>query len=298
MGFFGGNVNENVADLKKQIATLSELIKEQTESRINEEMAEKSLEIQEQLDSVNSELQNLRNDYSIAQVEIMDKQKSLDKVLAEKKEIEKKLKEKEVELDVKVQELNTLREERNNQRVEHQIPTTSVDLGVLSQELSQVAQSCKILEQRDDVMKNMHKELEKLQNNLYAKMLKPYKNSIVMIYDSIARTYEYYKTEAAKIEVGAYDKLIEQIKHFMLLITDTLSDEYDLDIYIPEVGALFAKGQHRVNRLIPTTDENQNNVIAKVCQCGFSYMAFDPARGAEREVYFRPAVVDVYKYNK
>lgn len=298
MGFFGGNVNENVADLKKQIATLSELIKEQTESRINEEMAEKSLEIQEQLDSVNSELQNLRNDYSIAQVEIMDKQKSLDKVLAEKKEIEKKLKEKEVELDVKVQELNTLREERNNQRVEHQIPTTSVDLGVLSQELSQVAQSCKMLEQRDDVMKNMHKELEKLQNNLYAKMLKPYKNSIVMIYDSIARTYEYYKTEAAKVEVGAYDKLIEQIKHFMLLITDTLSDEYDLDIYIPEVGALFAKGQHRVNRLIPTTDENQNNVIAKVCQCGFSYMVFDPARGAEREVYFRPAVVDVYKYNK
>ena len=60
-----------------------------------------------------------------------------------------------------------------------------------------------MLEQRDDVMKNMHKELEKLQNNLYAKMLKPYKNSIVMIYDSIARTYEYYKTEAAKVEVGA-----------------------------------------------------------------------------------------------
>lgn len=298
MGFFGGNVNENVADLKKQIATLSELIKKQTESWINEEMAEKSLEIQEQLDSVNSELQNLRNDYSIAQAEIIDKQKSLDKVLAEKKEIEKKLKEKEAELDVKVQELNTLREERNSQRVEPKSPTTSVDLGALSQELSQVAQSCKMLEQRDDVMKNMHKELEKLQNNLYAKMLKPYKNSIVMIYDSIARTYEYYKTEAAKAEVGAYDKLIEQIKHFMLLITDTLSDEYDLDIYIPEVGALFAKGQHRVNRLIPTTDENQNNLIAKVCQCGFSYMSFDPARGAEREVYFRPAIVDVYKYNK
>lgn len=94
MGFFGGNVNENVADLKKQIATLSELIKEQTESRINEEMAEKSLEIQEQLDSVNSELQNLRNDYSIAQVEIMDKQKSLDKVLAEKKRNREKVKRK------------------------------------------------------------------------------------------------------------------------------------------------------------------------------------------------------------
>lgn len=94
MGFFGGNVNENVADLKKQIATLSELIKAQTESRINEEMAEKSLEIQEQLDSVNSELQNLRNDYSIAQVEIMDKQKSLDKVLAEKKRNREKVKRK------------------------------------------------------------------------------------------------------------------------------------------------------------------------------------------------------------
>lgn len=94
MGFFGGNVNENVADLKKQIATLSELIKVQTESRINEEMAEKSLEIQEQLDSVNSELQNLRNDYSIAQVEIMDKQKSLDKVLAEKKRNREKVKRK------------------------------------------------------------------------------------------------------------------------------------------------------------------------------------------------------------
>ena len=140
--------------------------KKQTESWINEEMAEKSLEIQDQLESVNSELQNLRNDYSIAQAEIIERQKSLDKVLAEKKEIEEKLKEKEAELDVKVQELNTLREEKNNQRPEHRTPATSIDFGVLAQELSQVAQSCKMLEQRDDVMKNMHKELEKLQNNL------------------------------------------------------------------------------------------------------------------------------------
>lgn len=112
MGFFGISINENVADLKKQIATLSELIKKQAESKINEEMETKSLEIQEQLDSLNSELQNLRNDYSIAQAEIIERQKSLDKVLAEKKEIEEKLKEKEAELDVKVQELNTLREEK------------------------------------------------------------------------------------------------------------------------------------------------------------------------------------------
>lgn len=112
MGFFGISINENVADLKKQIATLSELIKEQAESKINEEMETKSLEIQEQLDSLTSELQNLRNDYSIAQAEIIERQKSLDKVLAEKKEIEKKLKEKEAELDVKVQELNTLRKEK------------------------------------------------------------------------------------------------------------------------------------------------------------------------------------------
>ena len=103
MGFFGISINENVADLKKQIATLSELIKKQAESKINEEMETKSLEIQEQLDSLNSELQNLRNDYSIAQAEIIERQKSLDKVLAEKKEIEEKLKEKEAELDVKLQ---------------------------------------------------------------------------------------------------------------------------------------------------------------------------------------------------
>lgn len=133
MGFFGISINENVADLKKQIATLSELIKEQAESKINEEMETKSLEIQEQLDSLTSELQNLRNDYSIAQAEIIERQKSLDKVLAEKKEIEKKLKEKEAELDVKVQELNTLREEKNNQRPEHRTPATSIDFGVLSQ---------------------------------------------------------------------------------------------------------------------------------------------------------------------
>lgn len=38
MGFFGISINENVADLKKQIATLSELIKKQAESKINEEM--------------------------------------------------------------------------------------------------------------------------------------------------------------------------------------------------------------------------------------------------------------------
>ena len=35
MGFFGISINENVADLKKQIATLSELIKKQNGSEKN-----------------------------------------------------------------------------------------------------------------------------------------------------------------------------------------------------------------------------------------------------------------------
>lgn len=34
MGFFGISINENVADLKKQIATLSELIKNKQSQRL------------------------------------------------------------------------------------------------------------------------------------------------------------------------------------------------------------------------------------------------------------------------
>ena len=151
---------------------------------------------------------------------------------------------------------------------------------------------------RDDTMKSMHSELEKYKGELFNKMLKPYKNTIVTLYDSISRTYNYYQDETKKNENGAYDKLLEQIHHFMLSITDCLNDEYDLVNFTPEIGSEFSRGQHRINKVIPTDEEAKNNTIAKVWQCGFSYIAFDPAKGIEREATFRPAIVDFYKYQK
>lgn len=144
----------------------------------------------------------------------------------------------------------------------------------------------------------MHRELDALRNGLYAKMLKPYKQSFITLYDSIARTHAYYsQLEASQTGSLAeqYSKLLNQIGAYMQLIVNTLGDEYDVDSYQPEPGQPFVRGQHKVSEVVYTTDPALDYTIVRIHQRGFKYTAFDPVKGVERDVVLRPALVDVYR---
>ena len=308
MGLFGTSNYEEIIGLKKRIEELNDSVnmksqllevndKEIAESKQKLEKKEQELEeatkklektesemahLQQSLDSVNTELEKLKKDFTELQANWSEKrqQAPTPPVINEEKKPVTKDAEPSANIDAK------------------EIAEIKKQLTSTQQEISKIAESCKMIEMRDDTMKSMHSELEKYKGELFNKMLKPYKNTIVTLYDSISRTYNYYQDETKKTEDGAYDKLLEQIHHFMLSITDCLNDEYDLVSFTPEIGSEFSRGQHRINKVIPTDEEAKNNTIAKVCQCGFSYIAFDPAKGIEREATFRPAIVDIYKYQK
>lgn len=169
--------------------------------------------------------------------------------------------------------------------------------GALKQ-LQSLQKSYDLIAQRDELMHAMHRELDALRNGLYAKMLKPYKQSFITLYDSIARTHAYYsQLEASQTGSFAeqYSKLLNQIGAYMQLIVNTLSDEYDVDSYQPEPGQPFVRGQHKVSEVVATTDPTLDYTIVRIHQRGFKYTAFDPVKGVERDVVLRPALVDVYR---
>ena len=86
-----------------------------------------------------------------------------------------------------------------------------------------------------------------------------------------------------------------KLNNFILSIVDMLCDEYNLDNFEATPGEPFDRRAHKTINVVETDDPAKHGTVARALQCGFKYTAFDPVKGVEREVLFRPAFVDTYK---
>ena len=176
------------------------------------------------------------------------------------------------------------------------IPDYSPQFEAIKSEMAQIKESYADLVRKDELFNAMHKELDGLRNDVYSKLTRPYKVSIISLYDSIVSTYNYYKER--KDEDGSYERLMKQLNNYILSIIDMLCDEYNLDSYEAAEGEPFDRKLHKTMNVVDTDEPEKHGTVAKVLQCGFKYTAFDAVKGVEREVIFRPAIVDTYKLKK
>lgn len=311
MGILWGSSAEEsgkIESLQRSIKALEDAVEHNRSKAEEAENALKKYQVEaekaiEELDAANKRVQELEGALTSTNDELTSIKKSTAEISGshnvEIDELKAKLLEREVEVEAlknEIAELKASAGEKNDVKPAVEIPDYSSKLDELNAEMAKFNKVYQEQVRRDELMNSMHKEVDNLRNDVYSKLLRPYKLSIISLYDSIARTYEYYSAEARKDEADAYGKLLKQIENYMLSIIDTLCDEYNLDSFEAAVGEPFNRSAYKTMNIIETDDPAKNNTVAKAHQCGFKYTAFDAAKGVERDVVFRQAFVDVFKY--
>lgn len=316
MGIFGKTDNE--INLSNQIKALQDSVELQRRKTAE---AEASLEKKEQemkataehLSNLCSELESCKaamqrvNEESEAKIaELTQRMNSINALLAEKDAQISSLTATVGERDAEIRALrgeDAPKEEPvpivKPEAVPQQVVSTpdySPQFEAIKSEMAQIKESYADLVRKDELFNAMHKELDGLRNDVYSKLTRPYKVSIISLYDSIVSTYNYYKER--KDEDGSYERLMKQLNNYILSIIDMLCDEYNLDSYEAAEGEPFDRKLHKTMNVVDTDDPEKHGTVAKVLQCGFKYTAFDAVKGVEREVIFRPAIVDTYKLKK
>lgn len=310
--FWGSSTSDNnvVENLQRSIKALEDAVElnrrkaEEAENALKTHQSEAE-KAAEQLAAANKKVEELECTLKSTNEELASIKKTTDgdngKQLSEIEELKEKLSKKENEIEdlnkeiVKLRELNDTKSAEAPAPATIEIPDYSAKFDELNAEMEKFSKLYQEQVRRDELLNSMHKEVDKLRNDLHSKLLRPYKLSIISLYDSIARTYEYYKADERKGEPDAYDKLLKQIENYMLSIIDTLCDEYNLDSFEATVGEPFNRSAYKTMNIIETDDPAKNNTVAKVHQCGFKYTAYDAVKGVERDVVFRQAFVDIYK---
>lgn len=311
MGILWGSSAEEsgkIESLQRSIKALEDAVEHNRSKAEEAENALKKYQVEaekaiEELDAANKRVQELEGALTSTNDELTSIKKSTAEIsgshTVEIDELKAKLLEREVEVEALKNEIAELKASavgKNEAKPVVEIPDYSSKLDELNAEMAKFNKVYQEQVRRDELMNSMHKEVDNLRNDVYSKLLRPYKLSIISLYDSIARTYEYYSAEARKDEADAYGKLLKQIENYMLSIIDTLCDEYNLDSFEAAVGEPFNRSAYKTMNIIETDDPAKNNTVAKAHQCGFKYTAYDVAKGVERDVVFRQAFVDVFKY--
>lgn len=144
------------------------------------------------------------------------------------------------------------------------------DNAALSAQLAQLAQ---LFEKRilyaaheEKVIDNMHSELSKYKEDMYAQLVRPILMDVIEVRDSIIRVGE---TFAEKPE-GERDVPLKTFSDYAYDMQDIL-EKNRVEIYRSQAGDDYVPIRHRVIKKIPTGDESLNGKIAQSFTGGYNY---------------------------
>lgn len=166
----------------------------------------------------------------------------------------------------------------------------------LSPVLSQLEKITGILEQatrKDDIIRDLHKEMERLNGNFYDDLKRPMIKSIISIHTKLWGRVKNIASQENEIDADKA-KLYEELKKNIIFdttsVSDMLEDEYDLRFYEPAPGDLYNPKEDNALKVLPTDQEGQDNVIERVVNGGF--------KNTRTDKIFVKANVFVYKYER
>lgn len=146
---------------------------------------------------------------------------------------------------------------------------------------------------KDSIIKDLHKEMERLNGNFFEDIRRPMIKSIIAIHRQMTGRVKALAKNPTRGEAD-YEKLYAEVAKNMnfdlTAIADTLEDEYDLEFYEPAAGDLYNPKEDNAVRVIVTDSEQQDGLIAEVLYGGF--------KNASTDRIFLKANVIVYKFKK
>lgn len=132
---------------------------------------------------------------------------------------------------------------------------------------------------QEKLIDNMHVELQKYKNDLYASLLKPVLMDIIEVIDSIQKMGKAFelKGEAEKNAVHILTDYIDDLQ-FVL-------EKYDVETYSSQPGNAYTPVRQRIIKSIPNENSDSNGVIVE--SIGYGYMYNEKVLRAEKVIVYK-----------
>jgi len=137
---------------------------------------------------------------------------------------------------------------------------------------------------QEEIIRNLHHELQQYKKGLIADISKGYVMNIINIYERLSNTCMHLGQSSEPTDPASAKKLIE---NNILYISDMLEDEYSIERFMPLAGDPYKPKEHKAIRTVDTDDAAKANTIAECLSGGFR----DEATGR----VLRQARIVVYK---
>lgn len=139
------------------------------------------------------------------------------------------------------------------------------------------------VEYEEKILDQMHQELKKYRDGLYAQLLKPLLLDVIQIRDSLIRMAGIYGEKPE----GQQDIPLKTFSSYALDLQDLL-EKNDVEIYQSQPGESFVPVRQRGIKRVAVEDETLHGTVARSLSCGYLY-------GGK---VISPEKVEVYFYEK
>lgn len=140
----------------------------------------------------------------------------------------------------------------------------------ISQRLDDLSETFKtkimFSEHEEKIVDEMHKELQKYKEDMYAQLVRPILLDIIEVRDSIIRIGAVYRAKPD----GQQDIPNKTFSDYALDLQDIL-EKNNIEIYQSSRGGRYVPVRQRVVKKVATTDQALHGMIEESLSCGYSY---------------------------
>lgn len=125
---------------------------------------------------------------------------------------------------------------------------------------------------KDDLIRDLHKEMEELKNDFYTSLRRPIIKSIIAIHRRMDERLKYIETKAEEDNADFKTLFVETVKNVRFdrtSVRDTLEDDYDLAYFEPIVGDAYNPKEQNAVNVVDTDDSMLGGTIKDVVCGGF-----------------------------
>lgn len=149
----------------------------------------------------------------------------------------------------------------------------AVDATALERKLDKLIDLSADNARKDELIKTLHAEVQRLSADMLSNMSKPYLNAVIRIYTHLADVVG--KARRDFFESGSADAEImgNRLDSTLLMVQDLLEDEFDTVPFSPNAGDAYEPRLHYAVQSLPTSDSQIGGTISCCRQCGFRHTA-------------------------
>ena len=122
---------------------------------------------------------------------------------------------------------------------------------------------------KDNLIKELHKELQQHRQGMLADVAKPYLRSLMKIHERLWDTAHYYAREEVRKEADAYARFLRKVESDVVAVQDMLEDDFGVSYFQAEAGGEFRPKEHHALKTVATTDAALSGRVAECLYGGF-----------------------------